>query len=91
MVRLMHHLSQPSWKSLKQLSSVYRPSTDRYTVRNGLLQYSAVVDDIPRVVVPDHGDLLLRIMYEYHNPPIGGHRGREKTYLTVRRDFYCPR
>ena len=91
MVQLMHHLSHPSGKSLKQLSSVYRSSTDIYTVRNGLLQYSAVAGDTPRVVVPDHGDLRLRIMYEYHDAPVGGHRGREKTYLTVSRDFYWPR
>ena len=30
-------------------------------------------------------------MYEYHDAPIGGHRGREKTNRTVSRDFYCPR
>ena len=46
--------------------------------------------DTPRVVVPDHVDLRLRIMYEYHDAPSGRHRGREKTYLTVSRDFYWP-
>ena len=61
---------------------------DRYTVLNGLLQYSAVAGDTTRVVVPDHDDLRLRIMYEYHEAPVGGHSGREKTYLTVSRDFY---
>ena len=30
-------------------------------------------------------------MYEYHDAPVGGHRGREKTYLTVSCDFYWPR
>ena len=64
---------------------------DIQKVRNGLLQYSAVAGDIPRVVVPDHGDQRLRIMYDYHGAPVGGHRGREKTYLTVSRDFYWPR
>ena len=73
-------------KNLKQLSLVYRSSTDGCTVRNGQLQCSAVTGDTPRVVVPDHGDLRLRIMY--HDAPVGGHRGREKTYLTVSRDFY---
>ena len=87
----MHHLSYPSGKMLKQLSSVYRSSTDGYTVRNGLLQHSAVAGDTTRVVVPDDGDLRLRIMYEYHDALIGGHRGREKTYLTVGRDLYWPR
>ena len=83
MVRLMEHLSRPSRQSLKRLPPVYRPSTDRYTVHNDLLKYTAVAGDTPRVVVPDHGDLQLRIMYEYHDAPTGGHRGREKTCLTV--------
>ena len=29
-------------------------------------------------------------MYECHDAPTGGHRGREKTYLTVSRDFNWP-
>ena len=45
----------------------------------------------PRVVVLTHNDLRLRIMYECHDAPTSGHRGREKTYLTVSRDFYWPR
>ena len=91
MVRLMEHLLQPSRQSLKRLPPVYRFSTDGYTVHNGLLNYTAVSGYTPRVVVPDHGDLRLRIMYEYHDAPTGGHRGLEKTYLTVSRDFYWPR
>ena len=55
------------------------------------MKYSVVTGDTPRVVVPEHGDLRLRIMYEYHDAPTGGHRGREKTYLTVSLDFYWPR
>ena len=87
----MDHLLQPSRQSLKRFPPVYRSSTDRYTVHNGFLKYTAVAGDTPCVIVPDHGDLLLRIMYEYHDAPAGGHRGREKTYLTVSRDFYWPR
>ena len=30
-------------------------------------------------------------MYECHDAPTGDHRGREKTYLTVSRDFHWPR
>ena len=30
-------------------------------------------------------------MCECHDAPTGGHRGREKAYLTVSRDFYWPR
>ena len=82
MVRLMENLLQPSRQSLKRLPPVYRSSTYRYTVHNGLLKYTAVAGDTPRVVVSDHCNLRLRIMYEYHDAPTGGHRGREKTYLT---------
>ena len=91
LLRLMDHLVSPSRKSLKDLPALYRSSSDRYTTRNGLLYYTAVAGDTPRVVVPTHNDLRLRIMYECHDAPPSGHRGREKTYLTVSRDFYWPR
>ena len=63
-------------------------SSDRYTIRNGLLTYTAVADDTPRVVVPNYDDLVLSIMFEYPDAQTGEHRGREKTYLTVSRDSY---
>ena len=78
----MHHLLHESGKSLKQLSLVLQSSMNRYTVRNGLLQYSNVAGDTSRVVVPDHGDLRLRIMYEYHYAPVGGHRDGER-YISL--------
>ena len=90
MVRLMDHLSQPSLQPIKKLPPI-SILHGRYTVHNGLMKYTAVAGDKPRVVVPDHGDLRLRIMYEYRDAPTGGHRGREKTYLTVSRDYYWPR
>ena len=67
---------------------MYRSSANRYTTRNGVLYYTAVAGDAPRVVIPTHNDLRSRIMYECHDAPTSGHRGREKTYLTVSRDFY---
>jgi hypothetical protein len=88
---LMGYLSEPSPQALKSLPATYRSSAHRYTQRNGLLFYSAVDDDAPRVVVPLDHDLRLRIMYEYRDAPVSGHRGREKTYLTLSRDFYWPR
>ena len=60
-------------------------------IRNGLIQYSAVAGHTTRDVIPDHDALRLRIMYEYHDTPVGGHRGREKIFIAVSRDFYCPR
>ena len=61
----MKYLSQPSRKSLNQMSGVYRSSTYIYTVCNGLLKCSAVASDTPRIVVPNHGNLRLQILYEY--------------------------
>ena len=87
----MDHVTDPSRKSLKDFPPLYRSSVDRYITRNGLLYYTAVAGDTPRVVVPTHNDLRLRIMYECHDAPTGGHRGREKIYLAVSRDFYWPR
>uniref|UniRef100_A0AAV1U0V7 Integrase zinc-binding domain-containing protein n=1 Tax=Peronospora matthiolae TaxID=2874970 RepID=A0AAV1U0V7_9STRA len=67
------------------------PSTTLHDdVRRAYAQ-DAVSGDTPRVVIPDDTDLRLRIMFEYQDAPIGGQRVREKTYLTVSRDFYWPR
>ena len=54
--RLMDHLVNPSGKSLKDLPALYRPFSDRCTTCNGLLYYTAVAGDTPRVVVPAHND-----------------------------------
>ena len=91
LLRLTDHLVTPSRKSLKDLPAFYRSSADRYITRNELLYYTAVAADTPRVVVPTHNDLCLRILYECFDAPSSRHRGREKTYLTVSRDFYWPR
>ncbi|KAG2957318.1 hypothetical protein PC118_g24079 [Phytophthora cactorum] len=53
-----------------------------------LLLYSAVDDDVIRIVVPNDYDLRMRIMYEYQDAPTAGHPGREKTYVLFTRDFY---
>ena len=60
---LIDHLANPSRKTLSDLPARYRSSLNRYTTRNGLLYYTAVPDDAPRVVVPDHDDFCLRIIF----------------------------
>ena len=87
----MDHLVTQSRKSLKDSPVLYRFSADRYTTRNGLLYCTAVGGHTPRVVFPTHNDLRLHIMYECHDAPTGGHRGRENTYLTISREFNWPR
>ena len=88
---LMSYLSNPSRQAQKRSTSSYRSSADRYADRVGLLYYTAINGDALRVVVPTHNDLRLRIMYECHDAPPSGHRGREKTYLAVGCDFNWPR
>jgi RNase H-like domain found in reverse transcriptase/Reverse transcriptase (RNA-dependent DNA polymerase)/Integrase zinc binding domain/Retroviral aspartyl protease/Chromo (CHRromatin Organisation MOdifier) domain len=75
---------------IKSLPSLYRSSVHRYTIHDGFLMYRSVHDDDYRIVVPDDHDLKLKIMFEYHDAPASGHRGREKTYLTLSRDLYWP-
>ncbi|KAG3156598.1 hypothetical protein PI124_g19251 [Phytophthora idaei] len=70
------------------MSQHLRARARRYRVHEGLLLYSAVDDDVIRIVVPNDYDLRMRIMYEYHDAPTAGHPGREKTYVLLTRDFY---
>ena len=72
---LMDHLVNPTRKTLKGLPALYRSSSDR-KIRKGLQYYTAVDGHTPRVVVLAHNNLRLRIMYECHDAPSGGHRGR---------------
>lgn len=54
--------------------------------KKGQLWYTA--DD--QVVVPDEGDLRVRIMRECHDSPLAAHMGKEKTYDLVTRQFWWP-
>uniref|UniRef100_A0AAV1UUW9 Integrase catalytic domain-containing protein n=1 Tax=Peronospora matthiolae TaxID=2874970 RepID=A0AAV1UUW9_9STRA len=55
-----------------------------------LLLYSINKFDAPRTVIANDLDLRARIIHEYHDAPIGGHLGREKTFAAVSRDFFWP-
>ena len=88
--RLVDHLSSPSAASLKALAPTYRCNIHRYALRDGLVRYRVHADDSDRIVVPNDYDLRLQIIFEYHDAPTGGHRGREKTYLALSSDFYWP-
>ncbi|GMF42897.1 unnamed protein product [Phytophthora fragariaefolia] len=84
----LNYFAAPPDKSRQKLAKHLRARVHRYRVHNGLLLYSAVDDNADRVVVPDDPELKLRITYAYHDAPTSGHRGREKTYLLLMRDFY---
>uniref|UniRef100_A0AAV1UN18 Uncharacterized protein n=1 Tax=Peronospora matthiolae TaxID=2874970 RepID=A0AAV1UN18_9STRA len=55
-----------------------------------LLLYSIDKFDAPRTVIANDLDLRARIIHEYHDAPIGGHLGREKTFAAVSRDLFWP-
>ncbi|KAG2793948.1 hypothetical protein PC112_g23237 [Phytophthora cactorum] len=80
--------STPSDEARRKLAPHLRARAHRYRVYEGLLLYSAVDDNVIRIVVPTDYDLRMRIMYEYHDAPTAGHPGREKTYVLLTRDFY---
>ncbi|KAG2770376.1 hypothetical protein Pcac1_g18604 [Phytophthora cactorum] len=86
--QLLSYASAPSDEARRKLAPHLRARAHRYRVHEGLLLYSAVDDNVIRIVVPNDYDLRMRIMYEYHDTPTTGHPGREKTYLLLTRDFY---
>ncbi|OWY91369.1 hypothetical protein PHMEG_00040078, partial [Phytophthora megakarya] len=88
---ILTHLRSPSDASLKALSRSTRSHIERYHLDGSLLTYAIDRFDAPRVVVPNDKDLRARIIHEYHDTPVGGHLGREKTFSAVSRDFYWPR
>jgi hypothetical protein len=77
-------------KDTSKLDSKSLSRLHRYSYHEGLIYYSIDHTDDPRILVPNDTDLKERILYEYHDSPISGHLGREKTFLAVSRDFYWP-
>lgn len=82
--------STDSSKSLNQLDSKAQSRLHRYSFHEGILYYSLDESDSPRILVPHDTELKNRILFEYHDTPVSGHLGRDKTYLAVSRDYYWP-
>uniref|UniRef100_K3XC99 Reverse transcriptase domain-containing protein n=1 Tax=Globisporangium ultimum (strain ATCC 200006 / CBS 805.95 / DAOM BR144) TaxID=431595 RepID=K3XC99_GLOUD len=87
---LLKYFKDPSDKALQSLPARTRSRVHRFRVHNGLLYYAVEVEDTARVVVPNDEGLRHRLLYEYHDSPSGGHLGREKTFLSLSRDYYWP-
>ncbi|KAF1317048.1 reverse transcriptase, partial [Globisporangium splendens] len=87
---LLKYFKNPSDKALQGLPSRTRSRVHRFRVHNGLLYYAVEQGDTARVVVPNDEGLRHRLLYEYHDSPSGGHLGREKTFLSLSRDYYWP-
>ncbi|KAF1317037.1 reverse transcriptase, partial [Globisporangium splendens] len=87
---LLKYFKDPSDKALQGLPSRTRSRVHRFRVHNGLLYYAVEQGDTARVIVPNDEGLRHRLLYEYHGSPSGGHLGREKTFLSLSRDYYLP-
>jgi Integrase zinc binding domain/RNase H-like domain found in reverse transcriptase len=54
------------------------------------------VDDVgfvwidQRILVPESGDLRLRVLQSFHDHPVSGHFGVNKTLLVIRREYTWP-
>lgn len=87
---LFAYLETPSDAALKRVPSSLRASRSRYSVQGNVLVYRVDAMDEPRVVVPNDESLRSRIIHEFHDAPVGGHFGREKTYAAISREFFWP-
>ena len=87
---IIAYLRAPSDAALGALSRTKRDHIQRYSMDGDLLLYSIDKFDAPRTVIANDLDLRARIIHEYHDAPIGGHLGREKTFAAVSRDFFWP-
>ncbi|KAE8963735.1 hypothetical protein PR001_g29279, partial [Phytophthora rubi] len=85
---LVEALSAPNMAV--ELTARQRSRLHRYSVVEGLLYYQVDGGDEPRIVVPNDEDLRHRVLYEAHDTPLSGHLGREKTYMSVARNFWWP-
>ncbi|OWZ07537.1 Retroelement, partial [Phytophthora megakarya] len=88
--KIMNYLRSPSDVKLAEMFRSQQSQIDRYSLDDNLLVYSIDKFDALRVVIPNDADLCLRIIHEFHDAPIGGHLGREKTFAALSRAFFWP-
>ena len=87
---LLKYFEKPLASSLAKLSPHLRAQIKRFSCVDGLLYYTIDAGETPRIVVPLDDSLRTQILFEYHDSPLSGHLGREKTFLSLSRDFYWP-
>jgi len=87
---LLAHFSSSAAADASKLPSHLQSRLARYSFHDGMLYYTIDQHDSPRVVVPLDTDLRLRLISEFHDAPVSGHLGREKTFASLSRDYYWP-
>ena len=65
---------------------VHVSKTSHYSLHNGVLYY--VRDKVHAVYVPDQGLLRRSLLSEYHDSPLAGHFGWEKSYHAISQHYY---
>ena len=75
----------------KLCQRVLKRKLTKAEVRLNLIDREGVVYKNKRLLVPDEATLKTRILQSYHDHPLVGHVGTEKTIELVKRDFYWPR
>lgn len=68
-------------------SPMFHPSRP-FIINNGVLYTTLQHRHAHAVYVPDIDAIKRRIFHLYHDIPISGHRGGERTYLTISRDYF---
>lgn len=53
-----------------------------YDLKDNILYYNA------RVCIPKFGEYRLKIMHDFHDIPVAGHPGFQKTYMATKRHYY---
>ena len=87
---LVEHFNAGSAKPVK-LQPANEAVLHRYSYRDRLLLYRVHPSDTPRIVIPSNEQLRARLIYEFHDTPISGHVGREKTYAALSEHYYWRR
>ena len=54
---------------------------------DGLIKYG----DKERIYVPDVDNLRSRVLFEFHDSPLAGHQGANRTYEKLSREYYWPK
>ncbi|TIB07156.1 hypothetical protein E3P90_04139 [Wallemia ichthyophaga] len=67
-------------------------TSDTHKIREGILTFSAQPGDLDeeRVVLPK-GETRDIILHDFHDAPVAGHLGTDKTHNSIARHYYWPR